>query len=50
MDRHLAKGDGQAKAMQEFVGIRQDRSESTDAVRYIRSLRRGDRWERLKVK
>jgi hypothetical protein len=33
--------------MQEFVGIRKNRSESVDAVKYIRSLRRGGRLERL---
>ena len=46
-DRYLGKRDEQAKAMQEFVGIRKSRSESVDAVEYIRSLRRGDRLERL---
>jgi hypothetical protein len=47
-DRYLSKRDEQAKAMQEFVGIRKNRSESVDAVKYISSLRRGDRLERLK--
>jgi metal-responsive CopG/Arc/MetJ family transcriptional regulator len=46
-DRYLSKRDEQAKAMQEFVGIRKNRSESVDAVKYIRSLRRGGRLERL---
>jgi len=49
-DRYLSKRDEQAKAMQEFVGIRKSRSESVDAVKYIRSLRRGDRLERLNGK
>jgi predicted DNA-binding ribbon-helix-helix protein len=49
-DRYLAKSDVQAKAMQEFVGIRRNRSEPADAVKYIRSLRRGDRLERLNGK
>ena len=49
-DRYLPKRDEQAKAMQEFVGIRKNRSESVDAVKYIRSLRRGDRLERLNGK
>lgn len=49
-DRYLSKRDEQAKAMQEFVGIRKNRSESVDAVKYIRSLRRGDRLERLNGK
>ncbi len=46
-DRYMGKRDEQAKAMQEFVGIRKSRSEAVDAVEYIRSLRRGDRLERL---
>lgn len=49
-DRYLGKRDEQAKAMQEFVGIRKNRSESIDAVEYVRSLRRGDRLERLSEK
>jgi len=49
-DRYLGKREEQAKAMQEFVGIRKSRSESIDAVEYIRSLRRGDRLNRLKEK
>jgi hypothetical protein len=49
-DRYLAKRDEQAKAMQEFVGIRKNRSETVDAVKHIRSLRRGDRLERLNGK
>jgi len=43
----LGKRDEQAKAMQEFVGIRKNRAESIDAVEYVRSLRRSDRFERL---
>jgi len=46
----LAKRGEQAKAMQEFVGIRRNRSESVDAVKYIRSLRRCDRLDRLNGK
>jgi len=46
-DRYLGKRDEQAKAMQEFVGIRKNRAESIDAVEYVRSLRRSDRFERL---
>jgi hypothetical protein len=49
-DRYLSKTDEQAKAMQEFVGIRKNHPESVDAVKYIRSLRRGDRLERLNSK
>ena len=36
--------------MQEFVGIRRGRSESLDAVEYIRRLRQGDRLDRLHKK
>jgi hypothetical protein len=49
-DRYLGKRDEQAKAIQEFVGIRKNRSQSVSAVKYIRSLRRGDRLERLNGK
>jgi hypothetical protein len=49
-DRYLSKRDEQAKAMQEFVGIRKNRLKSVDAVKYIRSLRRSDRLERLSGK
>ena len=48
--RYLGNREEQAKAMQEFVGIRKNRSESIDAVKYIRSLRRGDRLDRLNEK
>jgi len=34
-------------AMQGFVGIRKERQGIPDAVEYVRSLRRGDRLERL---
>jgi metal-responsive CopG/Arc/MetJ family transcriptional regulator len=49
-DRYLGKREEQAKAMQEFVGIRKNRAESIDAVAYIRNLRRGDRLDRLNEK
>jgi len=49
-ERYLAKRDEQMKAMQEFVGIRRERSAPVDAVEYIRSLRRGDRLDRLHKK
>jgi metal-responsive CopG/Arc/MetJ family transcriptional regulator len=49
-DRYLGKREEQAKAMQEFVGIRKNRAQSIDAVAYIRSLRRGDRLDRLSEK
>ncbi|MGD1069749.1 MAG: CopG family transcriptional regulator [Bryobacteraceae bacterium] len=43
----LGGGEERKRAMQEFVGIRRERSGSPDAVEYVRSLRRGDRLERL---
>ena len=49
-ERYLGKQDEQMKAMQEFVGIRKERSEPLDAVEYIQSLRRGDRLDRLREK
>jgi len=49
-EHYFGKRDEQAKAMQEFVGIRQEPSESLDAVEYVRSLRRGNRLDRLQTK
>lgn len=46
-DRYFGKRDEQMKAMQEFVGIGHDRSQPLDAVEYVRSLRRGNRVDRL---
>jgi hypothetical protein len=46
-ERYLGKRDEQANAMQEFVGIRKESSQPVDAVEYVRSLRRGDRLQRL---
>ena len=46
-ERYLGRRDEQAKAMQEFVGIRKETSEPLDAVEYVRNLRRGDRLGRL---
>jgi hypothetical protein len=45
-ERYLGRRDEQAKAMQEFIGIRKPR-ESLDPVAYVRGLRSGDRLERL---
>jgi hypothetical protein len=39
--------DERLRAMQEFVGIRQDPAGSPDAMEYVRSLRQGDRLDRL---
>ena len=44
---HFDKRAGQAKAMQNFVGIRKNRSEPLDAVVYVKGLCRGDRLDRL---
>ena len=46
-ERYFGRRDEQVKAMQEFVGIRKGRSEPLDAVEFVRSLRRGDRLDRL---
>jgi metal-responsive CopG/Arc/MetJ family transcriptional regulator len=46
-ERYLGRRDEQTKAMQEFVGIRKERSEPVDAVEYVRNLRQGDRLDRL---
>jgi hypothetical protein len=46
-ERYFGKQDQRAKAMLEFVGIRSGRSDSEDAVEYVRSLRRGQRLDRL---
>ena len=48
-ERYLGHREERMKAMQEFVGIRKVRSEP-DAVEYVRSLRRGDRLDRLREK
>lgn len=42
-ERYLGRRDERAEAMQEFVGIRKERSGPVDAVEYVRALRRGDR-------
>ena len=46
-ERYLGRRDEQTKAMQEFVGIRKEDSDPPDAVEYVRSLRRGERLDRL---
>jgi metal-responsive CopG/Arc/MetJ family transcriptional regulator len=46
-ERYLGRREQQTKAMQAFVGIRKKAPQSVDAVDYVRSLRRGDRLERL---
>lgn len=49
-ERYLGGRDQQKKAMQEFIGSCNARSEPQDAVEYVRSLRRGNRLERLEKK
>ena len=51
-ERYLGARDEQKRAMQEFVGTRQERSGprghiENDAVEYVRSLRRSDRMSRI---
>jgi len=46
-ERYFGQQDEQAKAMQDFVGIRKERSDAAASAGYVRSLRRGDRLERL---
>jgi len=48
-ENYFGKRDEQARAMQEFVGIRKRRGE-LDAVKYVRDLRRGSRLDRLNGK
>jgi Arc/MetJ-type ribon-helix-helix transcriptional regulator len=49
-ERYLGSRDERMKAMQEFVGIRRERSEPLDAVEFVQNLRRGDRLDRLHAK
>jgi hypothetical protein len=46
-ERYLAGREGREQAMLAMVGLRKDRSDIGDAEEYVRSLRRGDRLERL---
>jgi Ribbon-helix-helix protein, copG family len=51
-ERYLGPQEEQRKAMQEFVGTRHDRSGprahlENDPVKYVRTLRRSDRLNRL---
>jgi metal-responsive CopG/Arc/MetJ family transcriptional regulator len=49
-ERYLGEQDERRKAMQEFVGIHKDRSNSFDAVEHVQSLRRGNRLDDLHKK
>jgi hypothetical protein len=46
-ERYLGKLDERRKAMQAFVGIRQNRKDLADTETYVRKLRRGQRLEKL---
>lgn len=46
-ERYLGKRDQQREAMQAFVGSRKQGSGVPDSLEYVRSLRRGDRLDRL---
>ena len=46
-ERYLGGRDEQRKAMQEFVGSRNRRSDLVGSDQYIRDLRQGDRIDRL---
>jgi len=47
-ERYLGNLEERKAAMQALIGIGRDRPEFRDPVRYIRSLRRGNRIERLR--
>ena len=49
-ERYLGNHGQRMKAMQAFVGIRGKGSQTPDAVELVRSLRRGDRLDRLTAK
>lgn len=46
-ERYLGKLEGRREAMRAFVGIRRNRTDVPDAVKYVRDLRRGSRLARL---
>jgi hypothetical protein len=49
-ERYVGNHGQRMKAMQAFVGIRKQTSPAPDAVEMVRSLRRGDRLDRLTAK
>ncbi len=49
-ERYLGNLEERAKAMQDFVGIRKERSPMTKAVEQVRQLRRGGRLESIRQK
>ncbi len=46
-ERYFGNREARMKAMQEFVGTRQERAGEADAVERVRLLRRSQRAERL---
>jgi hypothetical protein len=46
-ERYFGRRDEQRKAMQEFIGSGKRSSGPLDSVQIVRSLRRGDRLDRL---
>jgi hypothetical protein len=46
-ERYIGDLERRKEAMQDFVGIRKDRSDAADSSAMVRSLRRGSRLERL---
>lgn len=49
-ERYVGPRDERMKAMQALIGIRKAASGTPDAVEIVRSLRRGDRLDRLTAK
>jgi len=49
-ERYLGGLEGRREAMRAFVGIRRDRTDVPDSVKYVRELRRGNRLQRLEKK
>jgi hypothetical protein len=47
-EHYFGKSDQRAKAMQDFIGIREDSLEAPAATAYVRALRRGNRLDRLR--
>jgi hypothetical protein len=49
-EKYLGSLDERTNAMLQFVGIRDPRSGPADVAKYVRSLRRGSRLDRLNKK
>jgi hypothetical protein len=46
-ERYMGKLDERRRAMEAFVGIREDSTDEPDSTEEVRRLRRGSRMERL---